>query len=66
MLMDVETIKIAYRLGMAQTRCAACREMTLFIANKQRTNTPNTCGRMSCGVRAGEPWARPVDGTRWE
>lgn len=56
--MDAETIRLAHALGMQSIVCKVCRHITLFVANEKHTNTPKTCGLLTCGKALQESWAK--------
>lgn len=52
--------QLARRSGLALTSCSACGQPTLWQPSRQVPKPPRTCGRLDCGRKAGEPWAKAV------
>lgn len=46
--LSIHELDAANKLGLSVMACPYCQRPTLWIANKDKTNTPASCGRVPC------------------
>ncbi len=55
-----ECERLGRRSGLALACCSVCVQPTLWQPSRQLPKPPRTCGRLECGRKAKEPWAKAV------
>lgn len=55
-----EARELARDSGLSLGKCPVCHQSTLWRTSRQLPVAPRTCGRMTCGRKAKEPWAKAM------